>query len=74
MPTSEPGSIAKALRNGVFVHIGLPKTVHLDNETTLIDAAMPIVFAKLGVRRTRSTVRHPQAIRVPRPEDFQIQS
>lgn len=52
-------SIATALMNHVFAHIGLPKAIHSDNEPCLVDQALEIVFAKLGVRRTTSSIRHP---------------
>jgi transposase InsO family protein len=53
-------SIALVLMNEVFVHIGLPKAVHSDNEPCLIKASLEIVFSKLGVQRSTSSLRHPQ--------------
>ena len=60
MRSKDSKSLAQALITEVFARIGLPRAVHSDNESILVDAALEIVFAKLGVKRTRSSVRHLQ--------------
>ena len=56
----EPDTLAQALMTEVFAHTGLPRAVHSDNEPVIVARALEIIFAKLGIRRTRSSVRHPQ--------------
>ena len=52
--------LAEGLMTWVFSHTGLPVCVHSDNETVLVAESLELVFAALGVKRTTSSIRHPQ--------------
>ena len=58
--TKTAEDIAENLLNQVFSHSGLPLCVHSDNEKVLVSSALDAVFLIMGVKRSRSAVRHPQ--------------
>ena len=59
LKTTTSNEIATVLLRDVFTVFGLPHVVHSDNGRELISSALELVFAKLGIRRTTITFRHP---------------
>jgi transposase InsO family protein len=60
LKTKRAEEIAERLLSEVLSVAGLPICVHSDNEATLVSEAFRLAFAKLGVIRTTSSIRHPQ--------------
>ena len=52
--------IAHALSRDVFAIIGYPRCMHSDNEQVLLQKSLDAAFKLMGVKRTSSSVRHPQ--------------
>ena len=60
LKTLDAWEIADSLMANVFSIFGLPHVVHSDNGDVLICQALDMVFARLGIKRTSITNRHPQ--------------
>jgi hypothetical protein len=60
LKTKRVVEIAERLLTDILSHTSLPICVHSDNEEVLICEAFNLVYQKLGIRRTSSSLRHPQ--------------
>ena len=69
MKTKERGELANVLLK-TFYENGFPRIIHSDNERALIADTLNIIWAKMGIRRTKTLVRNPQANPVERVNSF----
>jgi len=61
LKTKNAEEIAEVLLVGVFLPFGFPREIHSDNELALTTEVLNILWAKVGVQRTVTSVNNPGA-------------